>query len=81
MKSSSTSVRMVTQGRVPFTQECILNASDVFSGGSEHGRVDPKLVEYAINTGDHPPIKQASRRLPFAVWGEVSKMVNEMLPG
>ena len=68
-----------TEQEVASLQECILNSSDVFAVGSEHGRVDPKIVEHSINTGDHPPIKQASRRVPFAVRGEVTKMINNML--
>ena len=68
-----------TEEEVASLKQCILNASDIFADGSEHGRVDPKLVEHTITTGDHPPIKQASRRVPFAVRGEVTKMVNNML--
>ena len=62
-----------TEEEVHSFKESIINASDVIASGSEHGRVDPKLVEHAINTEDHPPIKQASRRVHFAVRGELSK--------
>ena len=37
------------------------------------------MVEHRIETGDSPPIKQPSRRVPFAVRGEITKMVGEML--
>ena len=37
------------------------------------------MVEHQIETGDSPPIKQPSRRVPFAVRGEITKMVGEML--
>ena len=68
-----------TEEEVAVLKECPLKACDVFAVGPEQGRVDPNLVEHTINTGDHPRIKQASRRVPFAVRGEVSKMVNNML--
>ena len=37
------------------------------------------LVEHSINTGDHPPIKQPVRRLPFALRHTVEDMVKDML--
>ena len=65
-----------TEQEVASLRECTLNSSDVFAVESEHRRVDPKIVKHSINTGDHPPIKQASRRVTFAVRGE---MINNML--
>ena len=35
------------------------------------------LVEHSINTGDHPPIKQPVRRLPFALRHTVEDMVKD----
>ncbi len=58
-------------------RECILGAVDVFAVGEERGEV--KLVEHKIETGEHPPIKQASRRIPYAYGGEITRMVNNML--
>lgn len=47
-------------------KECIFQAVDVFATTKvEQGKVD--MVEHRIETGDHPPIKQPSRRIPFAV--------------
>ncbi len=63
-----------TEQEIALLQECILNSHNVFAVGSEHGRVDSKIAEHSINTGDHPPIKQVSRRVPFALGGEVTKI-------
>ena len=68
-----------TEQEVASLRDCILHSSDIFAVGSEHGTVDSKIAEHSINTGDHPPIKQASRRVPFALRGEVMKMINNML--
>ena len=37
------------------------------------------LVQLSINTGDHAPIKQAPRRIPFFMRKKVEEMVDEML--
>ena len=68
-----------TQQELVSLRECILNSPDVFAVGSEHGRVDPNIAEHRINTEDHPPIKQASRRVSFALRAKVTKMINNML--
>ena len=70
------------EGRTPqeitTMKECILNAADVFATTkAERGEVD--TVEHKIETGNHPPIKQPSRRVPFSVRGEIHKMVGDML--
>ena len=70
------------EGRTPqeitSIKECILNATDVFATTKgERGKVD--TVEHKIETGNHPPIKQPSRRVPFSVRGEIHKMVGDML--
>ena len=37
------------------------------------------VVTHSINTGDSPPIKQHSRRIPFALRKKVEKLVDDML--
>ena len=37
------------------------------------------LVEHSINTGDHLPIKQLPRRIPYFLNAKVSQHVEEML--
>ena len=37
------------------------------------------LVQHAINTGDHSPIRQQLRRMPFALRQDVDRLVGEML--
>ena len=44
---------------------------------TELGRIS--LLTYRIDTRDSPPIKQAPRRLPFALRHHTSKLVDEML--
>ena len=65
-----------TEQEAAALRERILNSPDAFAVGSEHRKVNPKIAEHSINTGDHPPIKQTSRRVPFALRGEVTKMIN-----
>jgi hypothetical protein len=36
------------------------------------------LAQHSINTGDHPPIRQAPRRVPFLLRKEIDDMVDEM---
>ena len=36
------------------------------------------LVEHKVDTGDHPPIKQPVRRIPFVYRDKIAKMVEEM---
>ena len=49
----------------------------VFScGDNDLGRTS--LVQHRINTGDHPPIKQAPRRIPWAKQDEVDKLLKDM---
>ncbi|GFY04214.1 hypothetical protein TNCV_1199921 [Trichonephila clavipes] len=35
-------------------------------------------MKHRIDTEEHPPIKQHSRRLPFAKQEEVQKLINDM---
>ena len=37
------------------------------------------VVTYSIDTGDHPPIRQQPRRVPFALRGKITDMVDDML--
>ncbi|GFS75321.1 retrovirus-related Pol polyprotein from transposon 17.6 [Trichonephila clavipes] len=49
----------------------------VFSRTSEDvGRT--RLTKHRIDTGEHPPIKQHPRRLPFAKQGEVKNIIKDM---
>ncbi|GFY12549.1 hypothetical protein TNCV_2447401 [Trichonephila clavipes] len=57
--------------------ELITEFQSVFSRTSEDfGRT--RLTKHRIDTGDHPPIKQHPRRLPFAKQGEVQKLIKDM---
>ena len=52
--------------------------TDIFSSGrSDLGRKG--IVQHCIDTGDHPPIKQAPRRLPMHLQGTVRQHVDDML--
>ena len=44
---------------------------------SELGTTD--LVTHSIDTGDHPPVRQPHRRMPFALRTKVDEMVSDML--
>ena len=58
--------------------ECALQHYELFAiEDNERGEVVG--VEHEINTGDSPPICQVPRRVPFAVRGEMTKLVQEML--
>ena len=50
---------------------------DVFSLEGELGCTN--IVQHVIDTGDHPPIKQPIRRMPFVHREKISAMVDEML--
>ena len=59
-------------------EKVLLDADDVFAlDESELGHTS--LVTHSINTGDHPPIKQQPRRIPFCHKEKVSQLVNDML--
>ena len=52
--------------------------NEVFALDSmEVGRTD--LVQHTINTGEHAPVKQAPRRIPFSMRKKVEEMVDELL--
>ncbi len=37
------------------------------------------VVNHTIQTGDHPPIRQPARQVPFALRGKVEDMTENML--
>ena len=52
--------------------------SEVFAlDPKEVGRTE--LVQHKINTGEHAPVKQSLRRIPFSMRKKVEEMVEEML--
>ena len=52
--------------------------SDVFAlDSSELGT--SSIMQHSINTGDHFPIRQPLRRMPFTLRPQVDKLVQEML--
>ncbi|GFU10388.1 retrovirus-related Pol polyprotein from transposon 412 [Trichonephila clavipes] len=57
--------------------ELITEFQNVFSRTSEDfGRT--RLTKHRIDTGEHPPIKQHPRRLPFAKQGEDQNLIKDM---
>lgn len=59
-------------------EEMALDYADAFAlDSSELGSTD--FVTHTINTGDHPPVKQPARRVPFALRQTMDKMVEQML--
>ena len=58
-------------------ERLLMEFKDLFSKTSgDVGRT--KDTQHRIDTGNHPPIKQHPRRLPFAKQEEVSKLLTEM---
>ena len=49
---------------------------NVFFKSFKAGRV--KLVEHDIDTGKHPPIRQAPYRIPIAKQAEIKKEISDM---
>ena len=65
----------LTPGQRAQIEECLLSYVDVFAlDASDPGTTD--LAEHRINTGDHAPIQQPARRMPFTLRDQ---MVGEML--
>ena len=57
---------------------CALDHHTVFSlDEEEQGEVCE--VEHVINTSDNPPVRQPSRRVPFALRSKITEMVQNML--
>ena len=58
--------------------QCAVEHHEVFAlDDREMGEVID--IEHQIHTGDSPPIRQLPRRVPFAVRGEMTRMVQDML--
>ena len=52
--------------------------NDIFAmDDSELGETN--VVHHSINTGEHPPIRQAPRRVPFVLRKKIEEMVDEMV--
>ena len=65
-------------GEADQLNDLLVEYADVFAlDSSELGMTD--LVTHAIDTGDSVPIKQAARRIPFALRKTVDDMVQNML--
>jgi len=61
-------------------RELVLDSHDVFAVmDGERGEV--KEVCHEVETGDSPPVRQAARRVPFALREGMSRLVDEMLSG
>ena len=56
---------------------CLQEYANLFAqGDSDLGATD--LVKHAIDTWDHPPIKQPPQHTPFALWRHVEEMTRKM---
>ena len=53
---------------------------DIFSLDDDE-RGETSLVEFNIDTGDSPPIKQAARRVPYAARHEIATQLSKMQDG
>ena len=59
-------------------KEEVLGAHDVFAlSKAELGRTN--ITEHRIETGDHQPIRQPCRRIPFALREEIANQVQDMV--
>ena len=68
----------VTEGQRSVVQNLLQSYDDVFSRGAfDMGRTS--LVEHAIDTGDHRPIRQGLRRHPIAHLDVIDKQLDELL--
>ena len=55
---------------------CLQEYANLFAkGDSDLGATD--FVKHAIDTGDHPPIKQPPQCKPFALWRHVEEMTRK----
>ena len=78
LESALTISRTLTSKQSAELMECVVNHHDVFA--LDDGEVGEVIgVEHKIHTGDSAPIRQLPRRVPFAVRGEITRMVQEML--
>ena len=67
----------LTTGQFEQLKQLLEENHDVFSLEGELGYTD--IVRHVIDTGDHPPIKQPIRRIPFVHREKISAMVDELL--
>ena len=68
----------LTQSQKEQLEKFLLSYQDVFAlDSSELGTT--RVVSHSINTGDHIPIKQPVRRIPFALRSKVDELVTVML--
>ena len=67
----------LTTGQFEQLKQLLEENHDVFSLEGELGCTD--IVCHVIDTGDHPPVKQHIRRIPFVHREKISAMVDEML--
>ena len=68
----------LTNSQVQLLTDHIMSYHDVFAL-QDHERGKVEKVTNAIDTQDHPPIYQPSRRIPFAQRKEMLKLVNDMM--
>ena len=68
----------LTNSQVNLLTDHIMSYHDVFAL-QDHKRGEVEKVTHAIDTQDHPPIYQPSRRIPFAQRKEMLKLVNDMM--
>ena len=58
--------------------ELVDDYSDIFAlDQSELGHTE--IVTHTIDTGDHPPVHQPARRIPFALCAKVEEMVEDIM--
>ena len=68
----------VTEGKCSVVRDLLQSYDDVFSRGAfDMGRTS--LVEHAIDTGDHRPIRQGLRRHPIAHLDAIDQQLDELL--
>ena len=59
-------------------RELVIEFGNLFAVSStELGRTT--VVEHSISTGDHSPVRQAPRQVPFSLRGKVIQLIDEML--
>ena len=60
-------------------KQLVRDNADVFAlDNSELGHTD--LVHHHVDTGDHPPVKQPMRRVPFVYREKIARLMKEMPP-
>ena len=68
----------ISPGELAQLEEMLHAAEDVFAlDDTELGHTS--LVQHGVDTGDHPPVKQLPRRLPFSRREKVVELIDEMM--